>query len=169
LSKRSTSKPPDPVVYFLDRNLGPTADCDVVRILRESGMLVEAHDTHYSNRVPDDEEWLRLCGERGWVGLSRDKEMQWKDIAVTTVMTYGVKAFVCIGKWPHPQIAQNIVNSRNRMDRVVRKHPFPFIARLYMADDDARRRGKAGEVKLWLTYPRWLELKAAEATAGRGG
>ena len=68
--------------------------------------------------------------------------------------------FVCIGKHRHAQIAENLVNSMHRMDRFVRKHRYPFIARLYMANEDERRRRKAGEVRMWLTYAAWRDLES---------
>ena len=155
--KRSTSKQPDEVEFFLDRDLGPTPGCEFIRILRDAGMAVHAHHEHFAH-APDDDEWLVLCGERGWIGVSRDKDiLNLKDIAVTTIMQHGVKAFVCIGQYRHPRIARNIVNSRHRMARWVRKYREPFIARLYMASEDEIRRGKSGEVKMWLTYTKWLE------------
>ena len=123
-------------------------------------MQVEPHNVHFPNTVPDDHVWLGLCGNKGWVGLSRDKEMGWKDIVVRTIMNQRVKAFVCIGKHPHARIAENLVNSMHRMDRLVRKHRDPFIARLYMANEDERRRRKAGNVRMWLTYAAWRDRES---------
>ena len=87
-------------------------------------MQVEPHNVHFPDTVPQDHEWLGLCGNRGWVGLSKDKKMSWKDIVVRTIMIHRVKVFVCIGKYPHRQIAENLVNSRHRMDNSLSLPPF---------------------------------------------
>jgi hypothetical protein len=126
-------------------------------------MLVHAHDEHFKE-APEDHECLTLCGERTWVGVSRDTDiMSWKnEVVITTIMSHHVKAFVCIGTYPHPQVARNLVNSQYRMARFIRKHRDPFVARLYMANPDEMRRGRAGEVSMWLTYNEWLEKRAAD-------
>ena len=48
-----------------DRDLGPTPDCRLVKVLRKGGMQVEPHNAHFPNTVPDDHVWLGLCGNKG--------------------------------------------------------------------------------------------------------
>jgi hypothetical protein len=123
-------------------------------------MLVEPHNDHFQDEnPPDDHEWLRFVANRGWVGLTHDKRIRLTEVSTETLMTAGAKVFVCIGEYPFPQIAENIVNSRHRMDRFVRKLHEPFIACLYMASDDERRRRIAGEVRVKLTRDEWLSRR----------
>lgn len=49
MGKQSSSKQPEPLVFFTDRDLGPTRGCEVVRILRDSGMLVEPFHDHFDD------------------------------------------------------------------------------------------------------------------------
>lgn len=79
-------------------------------------------------------------------------------------MEMGVQLFVCIGDWPHVQLAENLVNSLARVERHLQKERQPFIARVYMAKSEDRFKGKGGEVKLWLTHAQWGE----EQSGGHG-
>jgi len=56
----SGSKPPEPLVFFIDRSLGRKI---VAQALREVGETVEIHDDHFA---PDakDEVWLVEVGSR---------------------------------------------------------------------------------------------------------
>jgi hypothetical protein len=160
LTKRSASKQPEQPVYFIDRSFGPKQDGDVVRILKASGMRVEAHDTHFPDAPPDDPVWLAFIARHGWIGITTDKQISLTEAETHAVMSNGVKLFICIGRSPYTKIAENIANSQHRMARYIRKHRDPFIARLYMANDDEMRRHRAGQVKVYLTYEEWIERQA---------
>ena len=66
------SKPPEPLVFFIDRSLGRKI---VAQALREISETVEIHDDHFA---PDakDEAWLAEVGKRGWIVLTKDDRIR---------------------------------------------------------------------------------------------
>lgn len=140
--------------YFTDRDFGPTSTCEVVRILRKKGIRVECHDDHFPETARDD-EWLGVCGARGWVPLTKDTRIQYSPLAQRTIMEADVHLFVMIGRYSHARLARNFVNSLARVETRVRQAQGSFIARLYMAPEERFEAGKSGQVKLWLTEDEW--------------
>jgi hypothetical protein len=157
LKKPSSSKLLPDRVFFTDADLGPTEDCDVVRILRAAGLRVEPHHSHFPPGT-DDHVWLAGVAARGWIPITKDDRIRYSPLAKAVIMEMGVQLFVCIGDWPHVQLAENLVNSLARVERHLQKERQPFIARVYMAKSEDRfSKGKGGEVKLWLTHAQWVE------------
>jgi hypothetical protein len=118
-------------------------------------MLIEPHEDHFRHNAAD-EKWLAALNSRAWIGLTRDKSIQLSELAVTALMSSGSKLFVCVGTHSHEKLARNILHSRHKLDQFVRKHRYPFIARLYMAKPERFERGKGGEIKMWKTEAEWL-------------
>lgn len=140
--------------FFTDRDFGPTPTCDVVQILRSAGLQVECHDDHFGDEALDW-EWLRVCGQEEWVPLSKDRRISYSPLAKREIMEAGVKLFVMIGEYSHPTLAQNFVNTVDSVKRQIEKHDEAFIARVYTPTEEEFQAGKAGEVRLWLTYSEW--------------
>jgi hypothetical protein len=65
-------KLPELFVYFVDRSLGGRI---VVDALRAAGETAHAHDEHFAADTPDA-DWLSEVGKRGWVVLTKDKEIR---------------------------------------------------------------------------------------------
>ena len=83
-------KQPDPLTFFLDRNLGKHIIAD---ILREAGALVEVHDDHFPAGAKDN-EWLPAVGEKGWVVLTKDQRIRYRGLELKALEEAQVKAFV---------------------------------------------------------------------------
>jgi PIN like domain len=66
-----TSKPPEPLVFFVDESLDSQT---VVDALRSAGATVERSIEHFG-RGAEDQVWLRVAGHNGWVVLTRDKRI----------------------------------------------------------------------------------------------
>ena len=126
----------------------------MVRILRDGGMQVEAHGTHF-RPTAHDHEWLGPLARNGWVGITKDDRIRYSPLAVETVMRSGSKLFIAIGTYTHERLARNIFHSRHKLDQFVRKYSEPFIARLYMAPEHKFDQGRAGEIKVWKTEAQW--------------
>jgi hypothetical protein len=86
----SGSKPPEPLVFFIDRSLGRKI---VAQALREIGETVEIHDDHFA---PDakDAEWLLEVGKRGWIVLTKDDRIRYRVTERTAIESATVRAFV---------------------------------------------------------------------------
>jgi hypothetical protein len=61
-------------VYFCDRNLGKRFGQE----LRRQGLVVELHDDHFPQDTPD-EDLLRHVAAQGWVILTLDKRMRYRE------------------------------------------------------------------------------------------
>jgi hypothetical protein len=123
----STSKPPDPLVLFVDRSLGKKIVPDA---LRQAGAHVEAHDDHF---LPDalDEHWLRDVGAKGWVVLTKDRRIRYRAPALTAIGAAGARVFVLTaGDLRGHEMAALFVNALPKMARFVVRHPAPFISRV---------------------------------------
>jgi hypothetical protein len=148
MRQSSTREQPDPV-FFTDRDLGPS----VAAALRRGGLRVEAYHEHFAlDNVPDG-QWLRFVGQRGWIALSHNKRIRYERDELDDLMTYGVKAFFIIGKGPHPALAGAVMRSILKIKRLIRRHPGPFVARVYQGRD---------EVDIWVTYEQWLKGRIGE-------
>src|SRR6266508_5371203 len=86
----SGSKPPEPLVFFIDRSLGRKI---VSQALRQSGETVEIHDDRCA---PDakDEDWLFEVGKRGWIVLTKDDRIRYRVTERTAIVSARVRAFV---------------------------------------------------------------------------
>jgi hypothetical protein len=89
----SSSKPLEPLVFFLDRSLGKKKIADA---LRQTGERVEVHDDHFP---PDakDVDWLSNVGAREWIVLTKDNRIRYRTLERNALMQAGVKAFILTG------------------------------------------------------------------------
>jgi len=71
-------------VFFCDRNLGK----GFARRLRELGLAVELHDDHFPLDEPD-EDLLRAVALQGWVVLTLDKRMRYRQEEKAAILGYG--------------------------------------------------------------------------------
>lgn len=60
------------MIFFTDRDLGAQI---FPQILREAGIHVEPHDTHFTG-APKDEEWIPEIATRGWFVLTHNERIQ---------------------------------------------------------------------------------------------
>lgn len=72
----------DRPTFYVDRCLGKV----VVTALRAAGATVEAHDDHFAQDAPD-ERWIPDVAERGWVILTKDKNIRRRAGERETVVT----------------------------------------------------------------------------------
>lgn len=72
----STSKPPEPLVFFVDESLDSLT---VVEALRAAGAIVERLTDRFSKGTAD-ETWLAHAGSQGWVVLTRDKRIRYRQL-----------------------------------------------------------------------------------------
>lgn len=142
------------MIFFTDRDLGASFP----RILSEAGLHVEKHDDHFPADSTPDEVWLRAVGERGWLVISKDKRIRYRPNERDAVMRAGVGLFLVVGQASHRALADNFVNCIAKIERFVKTHDPPFIAKVYRPSPQQQQRGsrKTGRVELWLSYEDWL-------------
>lgn len=112
------------VVWFVDRSLGR----GVAEALRAVGEDVVHHDDEFPQDALD-EEWLPVCGERGWVVLTKDKAIRRRMQERQAHLAAGGRAFfLTSGSMTGVDMAQVFVAHLGRMRRLVSTQPPPFIA-----------------------------------------
>jgi hypothetical protein len=154
--------PPDLPVFFVDADL---SDKWFFRVLEEAGIAFERHDDHFKPGT-DDLDWLTKAGQEGWVVLSHNKKLRKVTAQTERLMEAGVRAFMLIGDpGPNPpgersvftrDLAENFVRTLPQSLRFLRRHPGPWIAKIYRPDPGSSP-GGPGKIKMWLTLQAWLK------------
>lgn len=109
----------------MDRSLGRHVVADA---LRKAGEQVEIHDDHFATNAPD-EVWLRTCGQKGWIVLTKDKMVRKRFIEKEAILQAGVRAFIFTGGSLHgSDIALILVAAIPEMKKLIARCPPPFIA-----------------------------------------
>jgi hypothetical protein len=127
--KRSATKkgrrPPEPVIYFIDRCLGR----GVATALGQAGIEVRYHDDCFPEDAKD-EVWLPEVGQKGWIVITKDKNIRRTPIELEATIAAKVRLFVLAGAGNKTgaQTAELIIEQRSRIERTARKTPPPFIA-----------------------------------------
>jgi hypothetical protein len=135
----SKSKPPEPVVFFLDRSLGKRI---VAEALRQAGVKVEVHDDHFTQNA-QDEDWLPVVGAKGWIVLTRDKRIRYRTPALIAVGEAKVRLFAYTGTDVQGvEMAQSILVALPAIKRLLLKHEPPFIAKI----------SRGGTVGIWVSH-----------------
>ena len=86
----SPATQPDHPHLFLDRSLGKKI---VAEALRNAGATVHIHDDHFA---PDEQDavWISDVGKRGWVVLTKDSRIRYRETERVAVAQAGVPLFV---------------------------------------------------------------------------
>jgi hypothetical protein len=116
-------------VFFCDRNLGKRFALE----LRKLGLSVELHDDHFAPNAPD-EDLLRFVASRGWVVLTLDKRMRYRQEEKAAILHYG--AGVILLSFPkNPQkdwllvLASEFYQAQSKVEAFLQRTPPPFLAR----------------------------------------
>lgn len=127
--KRSAanSKPPEDVVYYLDRNLGRHVIADA---LRAAGAVVEVHDDHLPATAPD-EDWIELVSRKGWLAVTKDRNIRYRAAELEAIKEYGAMVLVVRAtNATGGDIGEILVKAQTRIRRFVSKNESPFVARI---------------------------------------
>jgi predicted nuclease of predicted toxin-antitoxin system len=117
--------PLETIVFFLDRSLGTHI---VAGFLRGAGAIVEVHADHFQSDAPD-EDWLTEAGKRGWVVLTQDKRIRFREVEQVALHNAGVKAFiVTASRITGPEVGALLVKRLNDLVRMIEVTRGPFIA-----------------------------------------
>ena len=109
--------------FFVDRSLGK----GVGRRLREAGAAVELHDDHFAEATPDA-VWIPDVTARGWVILTKDKNIRRPRGEREDVLLAGAKVFTLTsGNMSGAAMAQALVERLADMERVGSSQEPPFV------------------------------------------
>lgn len=143
-------KLPEPWTFFVDRSLGRDV---VASALRRAGLSVETHDTHFPKDT-QDHVWLRDVGGRGWVVLTKDKDIRRNALELLAVVEGGVACFqLGRGDLGGPAMASGFLTGMPRIHRALRRFDVPLVASVALSG--AVRVLFAGGA--WLSPPRDLK------------
>jgi len=91
---------------------------------------VEIHDDHFA-RDEEDRIWLSTVGERGWVVFTKDQKLRYRPLEIAALRASNARVFVLVaGNLRGGEIAAVFVKALPRIQRILRSHSGPFIARL---------------------------------------
>lgn len=120
----ASSKRPE-LVFFLDRSLGKHK---VAAALRKAGAHVEIHDDHFPPSAKDS-EWLPVVGKRGWVVLTKDDRIRYRQHEREALLDAGVRAFVLTNRnLTGGEMAAVFVDALRKIERLASKEGTGFIA-----------------------------------------
>lgn len=129
----------EPFTFFVDRSLGRGTVPDA---LRSIGLRVEAHADYFAHDAPDT-EWLRKCGEEGWVVLAKDKAIKKNPLERQALISHGIAAFFIIKtNATGEENASALIEAMPKIIGILENQRRPFIARIYAS----------GDVELWVNH-----------------
>ncbi len=127
LDVSSPSKPPESPVFFLDRSLGKIR---IAAALRQAGAIVHIHDDYFPPNAKD-EDWLTRVGRNGWIVLTKDHRIRYRNLERAALINAGVGAFILTaGDLQGDEMAEIFVKALLAIAKFLRKHKKPFIARV---------------------------------------
>lgn len=129
----------EPFTYFVDRSLGRGL---VVGALRAAKLDVHAHDDHFAQNTPDA-EWLVEIGRRGWVVLTKDKNIRVNALERIALVRANV-ACIMLGRGDltATAMAQVFVDALPLIQRVLRRFGLPPRGELEQRQEPARTSGR---------------------------
>ncbi|KYF79985.1 hypothetical protein BE17_24600 [Sorangium cellulosum] len=137
-------KLPEPYTYFVDRSLGRGM---VVEALRAAGAEVHAHDDHFAQNTADA-EWLVEIGRRGWVVLTKDKNIRSNHLEHVALVQANVACFMLgRGDLTAAAMGKIFVEALPVIKRALRRFDVPLAASL-----SAR-----GGLRVLLAAGKWLQ------------
>lgn len=133
----------EPFVYFIDRSLGRGI---VVETLRAAGNEAHAHDDHFAQDTPDT-AWLAEIGRRGWVVLTKDKNIRPNHLELRALVDANV-ACVMLGRGnlTAEAMGQLFRDHLRQIERTLRRFHVPLVATL----------STGGGLRVLLAEGQWL-------------
>ena len=131
---------------FLDRTHGKRLGALLRRVGFKVRPIYEVYPGTAHERVSDP-EWIKLCGENGWVAVSGDKRLETVPENRQAVIDAKAKVFVLTDSGSLPEIwAAAIIVGHYRMSEVIDGNSGPFFVNIGKRSDHhvARLRLPAG-------------------------
>lgn len=116
-------------------------------MLRAAGEDVHAHDDHFAQNTPDT-EWLNEVGRRGWVVLTKDKNIRANQLEHVALVRANVACFMLgRGDLAAATMGNVFLDALPLIRRVLRRFDVPIAASL----------STSGHVRVLLAAGTWLK------------
>jgi predicted nuclease of predicted toxin-antitoxin system len=114
----------DRPTFYVDRCVGKR----VPQALRAAGAQVEIHDDHFAQNAPD-EQWIPDVAGRGWVILTKDKNIRRRAGEREAAVTAQARIITLTsGNMRGEDMANLFVGHLPEMEQLATTHPPPFVA-----------------------------------------
>jgi predicted nuclease of predicted toxin-antitoxin system len=121
----SDSLPDFDEVFFVDRSLGSKR---FVQRLRDLGLNAIAHDEIFDPATPD-QEWLSRAGDEGWVVVTKDKAIRWRELEKRAVEGANARVFALVpGNKTMDEMLEIFERALPRIREALEMVTPPFIA-----------------------------------------
>ena len=115
---------PDRPTFYVDHCAGKA----VVRALRDAGANVEHHSDHFA-QDEEDEVWIPSVAARGWVILTKDKNIRRRGGERETVLTSSARIItLSSSSMRGSEMCALLVAHLDDMERLVATQSPPFVA-----------------------------------------
>jgi predicted nuclease of predicted toxin-antitoxin system len=112
------------LVWFVDRSLGKR----VCEALRATGADVVYLEDEYADNA-SDEEWLAEVGAKGFVVITKDKQIRTRLVERQALLNGKVRAFfLTSGNLTGMEMAEILTSQLSAMTKLARSSPPPFLA-----------------------------------------
>lgn len=118
--------------------------------MREHGLKVETLIQTFHQYDTRDRDWLPEVGRRGWVVLTADYRMRYRERERDALMEHGVRAFILRGHLHTARLASFLENLHH-VERFLRSYDEAFMAKVYR-----------DRVEMWLRYSDWKQKVGLE-------
>ena len=129
----SRRKPPEPLVFFIDRSLGRKKVPDA---LRAAGVEIRVHDELFPQGT-EDVIWLGEAGAHGWVVITRDDRIRYNQLKKRAVLAANLRFFsITSSALTGDEAGALILSALEKMSRLCRQHSKRgFIAKISRGPD----------------------------------
>lgn len=99
--------------------------------LRSVGAEVIRHKDLFGPETPDT-EWLERAGRQGWIALTRDKRIRYREHEWAAVVSFDVRLFTLKARGPltGAEMAESVVEALPTLRQFLKKHKPPFVAKI---------------------------------------
>lgn len=135
----TSSAPPEPPVFFIDRSLSKRT---FARFFAAAGIMCRLHDEHFAPDTPDI-EWIRSVGSKGWIILSTDRRIRYNPPEKKAFLESDTFAFMIASRQPlrADEMAEIYLRAMPAICRAITSHRPPVIFKIY----------QDGRVEPWLS------------------
>ena len=108
----------------------------VSAVLRKAGHIAHVQGPETFGSGTQDVDWLPQVGERGWILLTKDKNIRKREIELRALKEAGVRAFVLTTAGLRGEDQGRVVNEAlPAMLRLLRRRAANFVARITAQSD----------------------------------